>query len=128
MYLRFPNYCRVYNYIKHIYIVYKGAKGIGLDEIPLSIACAWSFGLGGLSAICTVPLLTYYLNPVIENRFAICGEENKNNEDLIGFDNTIDTGIQMIEENVEKINQINKNDEDIKDIFIDSVMKKTKTC
>lgn len=106
------------------YIVYKGAKGIGLDEIPLSIACAWSFGLGGLSAICTVPLLTYYLNPVIENRFAICGEENKNNEDLIGFDNTIDTGIQMIEENVEKINQINKNDEDIKDIFIDSVIEK----
>ena len=33
------------------YIVYKGAKGLGFDDTPLEIACAWAFGLGGASAL-----------------------------------------------------------------------------
>ena len=69
------------------YIVYKGAKGIGLDEIPLSIACAWSFGLGGCSGLLTVPFVKYYLKPFIENKFSVFDNDKEeftiNNNDIV---------------------------------------------
>lgn len=39
------------------FIVYKGAKGLDLDDTPIGEAFAWAFGLGiffGLVAICTM--------------------------------------------------------------------------
>ena len=37
------------------FITFKGAKGIGLDDTPFNIACAWSFGIGALSAVVVYP-------------------------------------------------------------------------
>ena len=39
------------------FIIYKGAKGLGLDKTPLGIAFAVAFGAGGVSAIITVPMV-----------------------------------------------------------------------
>ncbi len=48
------------------YIVYKGAKGLGLDNTPIEIACAWSFGFGGVSALAVIPLVSYIKKRVSE--------------------------------------------------------------
>ena len=48
------------------YIVYKGAKGLGLDDTPLDVACAWAFGLGGVSAVGIYPVTSYIQNRIEE--------------------------------------------------------------
>jgi len=48
------------------YIVYKGAKGLGLDDTPLGVACAWAFGLGGGSAIAIYPVTNYIQNRITQ--------------------------------------------------------------
>ncbi len=37
------------------FIIYKGAKGLGLDDTPFDVACAWSFGIGAVIAVCVFP-------------------------------------------------------------------------
>ena len=39
------------------FIIYKGAKGLDLDETPLNVACAWAFGIGGASGLAIIPFL-----------------------------------------------------------------------
>lgn len=39
------------------FIIYKGAKGLDLDETPLNVACAWAFGIGGVSGLAIIPFL-----------------------------------------------------------------------
>ena len=46
------------------YIVYKGAKGIDLDEIPISVACYWSFGMGLCLHWCQ-----FYQSDIIKEKF-----------------------------------------------------------
>ena len=60
------------------YIVYKGAKGLGLDDTPLSVACAWAFGLGGGCAIAIYPVTNYIQNRIEEkfNTSQTSAEEN----------------------------------------------------
>tara|TARA_Y100000389_G_C17451664_1_gene515292 strand:- start:357 stop:1934 length:1578 start_codon:yes stop_codon:yes gene_type:complete len=43
--------------LNSFFIIYKGAKGMGLHETPLNIACLWSFGIGGSVAILVIPFL-----------------------------------------------------------------------
>ena len=43
--------------INTFFIIYKGAKGLGLDKTPLDIAFGVAFGIGGISAIITLPLV-----------------------------------------------------------------------
>ena len=43
--------------LNSFFIIYKGAKGLDLDETPLNIACYWSFGIGGAVAVLVVPFL-----------------------------------------------------------------------
>jgi len=43
--------------INAFFIIYKGAKGLGLNKIGFGTASAISFGLGGLSFIITFPLI-----------------------------------------------------------------------
>lgn len=45
--------------INSFFIFYKGAKGLGLDKTPLSLALTVSFGLGLLAGLATVPLVPY---------------------------------------------------------------------
>ena len=46
------------------YIIYKGAKGLGLDDTPLDIACIWSFGIGGIIGLTTIPFIPYIKNKI----------------------------------------------------------------
>ena len=39
------------------FIIYKGAKGLDLDETSLDVACAWSFGIGGVAGILIIPFI-----------------------------------------------------------------------
>jgi len=51
--------------INTFFIIYKGAKGLGLDKTPLDIACFVAFGIGGICALITIPLvpkLKIYVN------------------------------------------------------------------
>ena len=50
------------------YIVYKGAKGIGLDDLSLVTVCAISFGIGGFCGLITIPAVAY-LKPIIIKKF-----------------------------------------------------------
>ena len=105
------------------YIVYKGAKGIGLNEIPLSIACTWSFGLGSGSALLTIPILNYYLKPRIEQKFCNYEVQNENNDELIiDYENTINGDIELLDvnNNNDVIGNENNTKTDIN--FIDSVL------
>ncbi len=43
--------------INTFFIIYKGAKGLGLDKTPLGVAFAVAFGAGGITAIITIPLV-----------------------------------------------------------------------
>ena len=59
------------------FIIYKGAKGLGLDETPLNVACAWAFGIGGASGLAIIPFL-----PTISEK-AENAINNKNNNNKI---------------------------------------------
>ena len=37
------------------FIIYKGAKGLGLDDTTLGVACAWSFGTGAVVGVGVLP-------------------------------------------------------------------------
>jgi len=43
--------------INTFFIIYKGAKGLGLDKTPLGVAFAVAFGAGGITAVITIPLV-----------------------------------------------------------------------
>jgi sodium-dependent phosphate transporter len=43
--------------LNSFFIIYKGAKGLELDETPLDVACAWSFGIGGIAGILIIPFI-----------------------------------------------------------------------
>ncbi|CAN0397138.1 unnamed protein product [Pylaiella littoralis] len=51
------------------FIVYKGAKGLGLDDTSLPIAFAWAFGLGGGMALLMIPTVLPYMRKNIANNF-----------------------------------------------------------
>lgn len=109
------------------YIVYKGAKGIGLDETSIEIACAWSFGLGSGIALLTIPLinkLKYYIDTNFENKKKIdnnnhCGIElieNNNNDDNNNDNNKNNSifsffNIDNIISNDDDVNKIHNNAE-----------------
>ena len=48
------------------FIIYKGAKGLGLDETPMSQATIISFGVGGVSAIIIYPFTRYIRDTVVK--------------------------------------------------------------
>ena len=43
--------------INTFFIIYKGAKGLGLHKTPLGVAFGVAFGIGGTSALITLPLV-----------------------------------------------------------------------
>lgn len=55
--------------LNSFYIIYKGAKGLGLHNTPLDTATAWSLGIGGAFAVVVFPL-TRYIQNSITKRFA----------------------------------------------------------
>ena len=55
--------------INTFFIIYKGAKGLGLHEIRLGTACAIAFGAGSCCALITLPLVPK-LKKYVENKFS----------------------------------------------------------
>ncbi|CAM9284670.1 unnamed protein product [Discosporangium mesarthrocarpum] len=51
------------------FIVYKGAKGLDLDETPLNVAFAWAFGLGIGVAILMIPTLLPYIYKTVRSKY-----------------------------------------------------------
>ena len=75
--------------INTFFIIYKGAKGLGLDKTPLGVAFGVAFGIGGISAIITLPLvpkLKDYVSRKFQNdneqtlELPSIGEEVKTNQ------------------------------------------------
>ena len=70
--------------INTFFIIYKGAKGLGLDKTPLDIAFGVAFGIGGISALVTIPLVPK-LKKYVTNKF----KSNGNNIELSTIDDEI---------------------------------------
>lgn len=58
--------------INAFFIIYKGAKGLGLDKTPLDLAFGVAFGIGGISALVTIPLVPK-LKKYVTNKFTSNG-------------------------------------------------------
>lgn len=97
--------------LNSFYIIYKGAKGIGLDETSLGESCLWSFGLGAGSAILTIPFVkktkhhieTYFEKIEAEKIEAEEDDSSKSIENA-GYHNTIiskDEVVTAIHDNAE---------------------------
>ena len=61
--------------INTFFIIYKGAKGLGLDKTPLNIAFAIAIGSGGFIALLTIPLVPK-LKKYINDLYNISIEDN----------------------------------------------------
>lgn len=78
--------------INSFFIIYKGAKGIGLDDIPLELAIGISFGIGGTIALISIPFIPqikhlvnkrYKLKQHLKNKSNIQLTLHSKEEDLI---------------------------------------------
>ena len=54
--------------INTFFIIYKGAKGLGLDKTPIDIAFGVAFGAGGICALITIPLVPK-IKKYVANKF-----------------------------------------------------------
>jgi len=71
--------------INTFFIIYKGAKGLGLHKTPLGVAFAVAFGIGGASALITLPLVPK-LKKYVKNKLT-----NNNSIELEDMEATIKT-------------------------------------
>jgi len=55
--------------INIFFIIYKGAKGLGLDKTSLEVAFAVAFGTGGVCALITIPLVPRF-KKAVHKKFA----------------------------------------------------------
>tara|TARA_B100001094_G_scaffold333196_1_gene409401 strand:- start:2133 stop:3668 length:1536 start_codon:yes stop_codon:yes gene_type:complete len=94
------------------YIVYKGAKGLGLDDTPIGVACAWAFGIGGVSGLGIIPLTSY-----IKKRITDKIEQNKAN----------DIELEMTRRGVKNIDQVHNDNSDDKTCYKSDCLEK-KDC
>tara|TARA_B100000427_G_C15500412_1_gene591765 strand:+ start:210 stop:1745 length:1536 start_codon:yes stop_codon:yes gene_type:complete len=94
------------------YIVYKGAKGLGLDDTPIGIACAWAFGIGGVSGLGVIPLTSY-----IKKRITDKIEQNKDNN----------SELEITRRGVKNIDQVHNDNSDDKKCYKSDCLEK-KDC
>ena len=79
------------------FIIYKGAKGLGLDDTPLDIACYWSFGVGGISAIAITPFMGMIKN----------NATNRINSKTVDIDKDTELDISVSEEKTDEKTESN---------------------
>ena len=72
--------------INTFFIIYKGAKGLGLDKTPLDVAFGYAFGIGGLSALITLPLV-----PKLKKYVSKKLRTNRSNLELPNLEESIKT-------------------------------------
>ena len=97
--------------LNSFYIIYKGAKGIGLDETSLGESCLWSFGLGAGSAILTIPFvkktkhyIETYFEKIESEKIEAEEEDSSKSIENVGYHNTIinkDEVVAAIHDNAE---------------------------
>lgn len=103
--------------INTFFIIYKGAKGLGLDKTPLGIACGVAFGAGGLITLITIPLVPI-IKKFVSSKFdreiemKTIEDEIKNNQSQLNIHDEIElTRIVRLHETAEKF------DEKTEDVF-----------
>lgn len=77
------------------FIIYKGAKGIGLDDINAEYAILISIGSGIISGIGILPFLPKISN-YIEQKFSINNDNNDNNANENNTENKINCSVNKI--------------------------------
>ena len=85
--------------INTFFIIYKGAKGIGLDKTPLSVAFGVAFGSGLIGALITIPLV-HKLKKYVGNKFK-----------------TNDIGIEMVVHETKQLELNIKDDKELKRVL-----------
>ena len=86
------------------FIIYKGAKGLGLDKTQLPIAVGTAFGIGGFFGLLVIPFIPKMranINKIFEKKKEL--EEKEKEKEMKNLNGTII--------NVENINDNNKNDD-----------------
>jgi sodium-dependent phosphate transporter len=95
--------------INSFFIIYKGAKGIGLHKIEAGEAIGWSFLISSVGSIITIPLVPK-IRKKVEQR--INNTNNNNNNTINNTNNntniTIDNIINKKELNITSQSQLNK--------------------
>ena len=86
--------------INTFFIIYKGAKGLGLDKTPIGIALGTAFGAGGVCAIITIPIVPK-IKRYIENKFENNGPENNNAIEMVEVDNMVENRIVKMHNSAE---------------------------
>ena len=88
--------------INTFFIIYKGARGIGLDKTPLDIAFAVAFGIGGVSALITIPCVPR-LKRSVHHRFT----KNKQKQiEIVSIENEIKTNQIQLNIKDDELNRI----------------------
>ena len=102
--------------INTFFIIFKGAKGLGLHNTPLIIAFPVAFGIGGISAIITIPIVPkikkYIADKFNENTIELptIEDEVKNNQEEFNIQNEQELNrVINLHENAEKFD--NKTEE-----------------
>ena len=74
--------------INTFFIIYKGAKGLGLDKTPVGVAIGTAFGVGGVFAILTIPFVPR-IKKFVSDKFA----NNNGNIELSNMEKIIENDI-----------------------------------
>ena len=89
--------------INTFFIIYKGAKGLGLDKTSLETAFAVAFGAGGICALITIPLVPK-LKKYVENKFL---NNNAGEIEMVSVEDGITNNqIELNIRNQEELNRV----------------------
>ena len=93
------------------FIIYKGAKGLGLDKTPLPIAVGTAFGIGGFFGLLIIPFITR-MRKNVDRIFKKRKENEIENEqkEMVNLDKNI-----LKIENNDSITNLNVNDNNLND-------------
>ena len=97
LYYSYPVLVGITLLINSFFIIYKGAKGLGLDKIELSYALAYSFAIAGGGSILSIPFIPK-IKKLVDKKFL-------NNNNII--ENEIIENNQ-VELNINSVNQLEK--------------------
>ena len=98
--------------INTFFIIYKGAKGLGLHKTPVGVAVGTAFGVGFISAVATVPFVPKIKN-FVNDKFSkgdvnieLTDIEIKNNEKKLNIKDEKElTRVTNLHNNAEKFNE-----------------------
>lgn len=96
--------------INAFFIIYKGAKGLGLDKTPLGVAFGSAFGIGTLSALITIPLVPKLKNYVSKKFMLENNSENNSSNNKTEENKVVELSEMLTDEIVSKRHEYNIKD------------------